>query len=261
MKLTARQTLVHLYHSWRNRLGLPVDYADFEFDRAKAALDWQNIPAQRIRSVAALLDTDEAEVSGYVAEAEQIEAPGSRYSGPERFEGVGSPMGRTDRITLYALVRASKPAVAVETGTAAGASSLYILRAFEANERGFLHSIDAAKTRTNIGSLVPPDLRQRAKFHVGDSLDVLKQKLSDIGPIDLFLHDSRHHYAHMMAEFNWALRHAGPQCVLASHDVLLTNAWAHFLRKGKISQSDVVKNLGFCLLNKRSIYRGHAFRG
>jgi predicted O-methyltransferase YrrM len=251
MTLKARKTLLHLYHRWRNRLGLPVDYADFEFDRAKAALDWQSIPAQRIRSVAALLDTDEAEVSGYVTEAEQIEAPNTRYSEPERFEGVGSPMGRTDRITLYALVRALKPAVTVETGTAAGAAALYMLRAFELNGGGRLFSIDASADRTNVGSLIPAGLRHRVEFFAGDSIAVLHDELGDLGAVDLFLHDSRHRYDHMTAEFEWALAHCSGRSVLASHDVLMGNAWAHFLKRNRnwVRNSSVVKNLGFCLLD------------
>ena len=117
------------------------------------------------------------------------------------------PMGEFDRKTLYAAVRATKPNIVVETGTAAGASSTFVLAALEKNGRGYMHSIDHSDTSENVGILIPEELRSRNKLHSGDSLALLPSLLPEIGPIDFFIHDSHHSYDHMMAEYELALQH------------------------------------------------------
>lgn len=85
------------------------------------------------------------------------------------------------------------------------------------------------------------------RFHLGDSLAILPRLFAEIGPIDLFLHDSHHAYAHMMAEYEIALRHVQPGGVLASHDVLHSNAWRHFLRRHRIERFAEIRNFGVCI--------------
>ena len=58
-------------------------------------------------------------------------------------------MGEFDRKTLYAAVRATKPNIVVETCTAAGASSTFVLAALEKNGRGYMHSIIRTRPRTS----------------------------------------------------------------------------------------------------------------
>ena len=51
----------------------------------------------------------------------------------------------------------------------------------------------------------------------------------------------------MMAEYELALRHLKPGGILASHDVLHSNAWRHFLRRHGIERSAEIRNFGVCI--------------
>ena len=248
MKLSPSQQLIRIYHRILDRLGLPVDYRHFEFEAQKASLPWSEIADLRIAALSRVLDVSAEEVAGFVEEAEEIEAETDHRVDPDGFTGVGKPMGRTDRITLYAATRVVRPRIAVETGTAAGAAALYLLTAMERNGQGELHSIDISQDRANVGRLVPESLRHRIQFYAGDSLQVLGDALADLECVDLFLHDSRHRYRHMMAEFDWALTHTCGRSLLCSHDVLMGNAWSHFTRRPSVLRSAVVKNFGFCVI-------------
>src|SRR2546421_5795229 len=110
---------------------------------------------------------------------------------------------------LYAVVRAAKPRVIVETGVASGLSSAHILRALAANGTGTLHSIDLPNVqefsvlpegRTS-GWIVPDSLRSRWKLQIGDSRELLPRLLASLDRVDLFLHDSDHSYENMSFEF------------------------------------------------------------
>lgn len=251
MQLTVKQRLIHLKHWFKNILGLPVNYTHFEFVAAKAKLNWDAIPTQRLKVLAHVLDSSPEDLKRYVHEAENIFVQEKEDSNTIDFHGVGSPMGRTDRITLYAAVRAAKPKVVVETGTAAGASSVYILHALEKNGLGQLHSIDAAQDRANVGRLIPENLKGRLHLYNGDSLSVLNKVFSTNDYVDFFVHDSLHEYHHMMAEYRWAYRHTNKKSILCSHDVLMSNVWNHFIKKQKINKFGIVKNFGVCLIENK----------
>jgi len=55
---------------------------------------------------------------------------------------IGGSISYEAGILLYAMVRALKPEVVVETGVANGVSSSFILKALDRNSRGRLYSID-----------------------------------------------------------------------------------------------------------------------
>jgi predicted O-methyltransferase YrrM len=159
-------------------------------------------------------------------------------------------MGKTDRITLYAAVRVSKPKVVIETGTAAGASATYILEALEKNGEGCLYSVDIAHKDEVIGRLIPDRLRSRVHIRTGNSLLVLPELLDEVGSVDFFLHDSLHTYVHMMEEYEMVFRYMNAGGAVCSHDVLLTNAWKHFTTQHGLHKQGMVKNLGICLIEK-----------
>jgi hypothetical protein len=102
---------------------------------------------------------------------------------------------------LYVTVRVHKPALMVEAGVANGHSTSLILAAMEANGEGRLVSIDIDP---RVGALVADGSRQRWDLRVmeGGSLPKeLRDNLSDLTDIDLFLHDSNHDYRWMEREF------------------------------------------------------------
>ena len=246
--LNWKQQSIRLRHAIANLLGWPVDYEPFEFRHRKERLDWSRIPEERIRLLSGLFNTPEEQVRLWVTEAEALQAPEKEDPDQEWFAGVGSPMGRTDRITLYTAVRAFQPECIVETGTGAGSAALYMLTAMEKNEKGRLLSIDATPDPRHIGCLVPERLKPRMTTYSGKSLDILPQLTGDAKDVDFFLHESSHTYAVMTAEFEWAFKQIKGRGVITSHDVLMTNAWDHFVKRHDLSQNGMVKNLGLVMV-------------
>ncbi|MBV8818309.1 MAG: class I SAM-dependent methyltransferase [Acidobacteriaceae bacterium] len=146
---------------------------------------------------------------------------------------------------LYAVVRATTPAVVVETGVFHGVSSTYILRAMELNGSGKLISIDLPATTEDVarestdrmqstllprgkgpGWIIPDSLRKRQELRLGDSKDLLPAVLQQ--PIDIFIHDSLHTFEHM----DWEYRRAWPSIraggLLLSDDIFWNPAMHRF---------------------------------
>ena len=231
-------------------LGMPVEFTPLEGHHRKKNFAKDLIRHQQQHGLAELFAIKVEQVERFVEESGALPSLDKRWHRPGRFDGVGTPMGEFDRKTLYAAVRATKPNIVVETGTAAGASSTFVLAALEKNGRGYMHSIDHSDTPENVGILIPEKLRRRNKLHSGDSLALLPSLFREIGPIDFFIHDSHHSYDHMTAEYELALQHLRPGGVIASHDVLYCNAWEHFVRKHRISRVQAVRNFGLCVVDR-----------
>ncbi len=109
------------------------------------------------------------------------------YDGKPRF-------GR--RIAWYALVRATRPSIVIETGTDVGLGSLVLAAALLRNEAGQLITIDNS---TYSGGLIGGDYAGVVTKVIGDSIAVLEQQSESV---DLFIHDSFHTYDHECAELD-----------------------------------------------------------
>jgi predicted O-methyltransferase YrrM len=140
-------------------------------------------------------------------------------------------MGELDCATLYALTRWHRPSVVVESGGYVGMSSAFILKAL-ADERltnAKLYSIEWNQDCDH-GVLIPDELRAQFIPLSGNVEDFVNR--SELpSSVDMFLHDSSHHYHHMLWEFRefWTgLRDGG---LLVSHDVHLNAAFAEFVAK------------------------------
>ena len=140
---------------------------------------------------------------------------------------------------LYAVVRAFKPEVIVETGVASGISSAHILRALAANGSGTLYSIDLPNVQQHSGLpegrtsgwIVPDSLRGRWKLRLGDTWKLLPELLGTLDRVDLFLHDSDHSYEAMIFEFEQAFPRLEQGGLLLSDDTHLHTAWDDFCAK------------------------------
>lgn len=147
----------------------------------------------------------------------------------ELHERLRTALGRQDRTGRalvgrragwYALVRAIKPCVVLETGTHAGMGSAVLARALEKNasdgdQQGHLWTFDLTSAA---GSAIPEFLRSWVTFVDGDVRDSLPRTVSRLpGAIDLMIHDSDHSYDHELFEFQTV----GPY--LADRGVLLTD--------------------------------------
>jgi predicted O-methyltransferase YrrM len=106
---------------------------------------------------------------------------------------------------LYLIPRISRPETVIETGVWHGVSSFALLSALEKNGCGILASIDLPpmdpKTRVEVGSAVPAQLRGRWRLTKGSARAVLPSILSELSHCDLFVHDGEHTYTNMMFEF------------------------------------------------------------
>lgn len=160
-----------------------------------------------------------------------------------RKKAVGSmKYARLDRIALYCIVRLQQPKVVVETGVKWGESSLFILEALKKNGSGHLYSFDAGidvaggqypwpDTADEVGFLVGPPHEDRWTLVIGDAVEEMEETLPDVGPVDLFYHDSLHTYEYMMAEFETVLPYMADGGLLVSEDIDENDAWTQFLAR------------------------------
>ena len=103
-------------------------------------------------------------------------------------------IGTGGALLLYGATRAMDCAQIVETGVADGYSSFYILHALQRNGCGRLVSCDIS---ANAGGILTPEEREAWTLKVldpGSPKRALLSALDQVGPIDVFVHDSDHSY-------------------------------------------------------------------
>lgn len=141
-------------------------------------------------------------------------------------------------VNYYALIREVKPKVIIETGTADGCSTSWILSAMHKNNQGLLLSIDIPPQKgkltmnsslsvDNVGYLIPHPYRNRWKYHAGDAKELLPKLLIE-NDVDIFIHDSLHTRTHMLFEYNCARALMRPNTIIISHDILWNKAFFSF---------------------------------
>lgn len=178
----------------------------------------------------------------FLQDLETQVAPVAEFT-TKRFESVYDL--RFYRIAFYALVRALRPATFVETGVMHGLSSAFILKAMARNGHGRLVSVDLPSypetgpaNTDGIGAVLPkgrqpgwsvPDaLRARWDLHLGDSLALLPELLSQLGTVDVFCHDSDHRYEVMWGELQLGWGHLVPGGLLVCDNVDHCHAFFDF---------------------------------
>jgi hypothetical protein len=147
-------------------------------------------------------------------------------------------------VAIYGLVRERCPELIVETGTAAGSLTSFMLAALDRNNRGELVSIDipavAGKLTMDIG--VPADeagyhiadaFRGRWKYVVGDAKLVLPGLLAERS-CQIFVHDSLHTRTHMAFEYAVARALLAPDTLILSDDIGWNNAFFDFCAMNQI---------------------------
>jgi cephalosporin hydroxylase len=144
-------------------------------------------------------------------------------------------------ITIYyALVREIQPQCLVETGTAQGSLTGFLLAALARNGKGTLYSIDippnAGKltmditvTASEVGYFIPVAYRSRWNYIEGDAKIHLARLMSEV-EVDWFIHDSLHTRTHMLFEYEVARALMPEKAVIVSDDILWNNSFCDFLR-------------------------------
>jgi predicted O-methyltransferase YrrM len=137
----------------------------------------------------------------------------------------------------YILCRARKPQVVVETGVANGVTSTFILQALEVNGSGELHSIDlpplAVYDGSEVGSLIPQNLRHRWRLNLGSSRRLLPPLAERLGKIDMFVHDSLHSYHNVRREMRVASKKLAQDGIMVVDNVAGNSAFPEWVRKHK----------------------------
>ena len=146
------------------------------------------------------------------------------------------PLGK--RLGWYALVRALRPRLIIETGVHDGLGTLVLLRALERNGE------DGAR-----GRLVSFDVNPAAGWLVGEdpswefrreaSQQGLPGVLSRGQPVDMFIYDGWHSYEHERDELQLVAPHLSPAGVLLSDDAQVTSALADVCVARELSFSAV----------------------
>jgi hypothetical protein len=132
---------------------------------------------------------------------------------------------------VWCLTRHLNARKVVETGVAHGVTSRFVLEALTRNVGGgHLWSIDLPpqlhpEIHSEIGIAVGHGLRDRWTYITGSSRRRLPDLLADIGPIDLFVHDSAHTTDNVLFE--------------------MRQAWASLRPGGAIVADDIDLNWGF----------------
>lgn len=103
------------------------------------------------------------------------------------------------RLGWYALVRATRPRIVLETGVDRGLGTAVLAAAMRRNAaEGFPGLVHATDIVPECGHLLSDAGRRFCRIHLGDSVETLK-KFTE--PVDLFLHDSDHREEYEWAEF------------------------------------------------------------
>lgn len=161
-------------------------------------------------------------------------------------DGITGKIGKEDARNLYKFIREEKPSTVVETGVCNGYSTAVILKALDENGSGQLYSIDLPDfgeedeeiwdekggwiipSSEEPGWLVDEKLRENWELILGNSNEELPKLLSELGEIDVFIHDSEHSYQTMMLEYCVAWRYLKKDGKLISDDVSSNNAFKQF---------------------------------
>lgn len=165
-----------------------------------------------------------------------------------RKKPLPQPQGWT--ALLYVMIRHIKPKIIVETGVFDGISSAFILKALNKNKYGTLVSIDRPAYHEIQGStdfmpfhllphnkepgwLVPKNLLSRWQLHKIKNVRGLKEVISRIRKVDLFIHDSLHTYGHMHWEMSVAWKKMKKNGLLFVDDIFCNSAFSDFCKHKK----------------------------
>jgi hypothetical protein len=151
----------------------------------------------------------------------ELETKGIRV-GPESFKGWNDGDAGLVR-AIWCLTRHLRPRNVVETGVAHGVTSRFILEALERNGAGHLWSIDHPPLEhvwhKQIGIAVGGRYPARWSYVKGSSKLRLPHIISELGEIDLFVHDSLHSERNVRFELDLAWSALRPGGALIVDDI------------------------------------------
>lgn len=216
---------------------------------------WQQPPSYNLQDwdeiIQGLEESLETKLDGFLNESALADVEGKVHQRTQEmieqelpFFHLPSNAAFTLARLCYALTRAVKPAIVLETGVAYGVTSAFFLKAIEVNGHGRLHSVDLPYLKQGAdqtGILIPETLKQHWQLHRGVSRRVLPQILPQVGKVDIFIHDSLHTYMNMRREFRLVAPYLKPRSIVMSDDVESNCAFGEWVTQSKPNFSAVMK--------------------
>ena len=130
------------------------------------------------------------------------------------------------RIGWYAVTRAVKPRLVVETGVASGLGSCVLAAALKRNgDEGFIGRYIGTDINPQAGVLFQEPYRALGEVRYGDSIATLEQL---DGPIDLFINDSDHSRAYEAAEYEVVKKKLRDNAIMLGDNAHATDALLEF---------------------------------
>lgn len=187
-----------------------------------------------------------------------------QMTGREGMGGIGLDIAQD----YYAVTRKVEPKTIIETGVCNGVSTLALLLAIRENEQGKLYSIDyplradesleefrqetfqdyggaAIPSDKDPGWIIPTELRSQWDLTIGKSQRELPQLVTELGSIDLFIHDSEHSHPCMMFEYELAYEWLTDSGLILSDDITWNDAFDIFTEVREPKYGKISNNVGY----------------
>jgi len=133
------------------------------------------------------------------------------------------------RIGWYAIVRATRPAVVIETGVDKGLGSCVLTAALKRNaEEGCHGRYYGTDINPKAGYLLQAPYDRHGEIVYGDSIESLKKIDS---PIDLFINDSDHSMDYEMREFETVAEKLSPTAIVLGDNSHFSDKLINFANK------------------------------
>ena len=187
-------------------------------------------------SLASLLRKDYADISGYFHEIETDAEFASHirrlwFDHPERNRTDEAPLvGR--RMVWYAIARATKPRIIVETGVDQGMGAVVLCAALARNAlEGKPGQYFGTDINREAGYFLQSSYASYGQVLYGDSLGSLNTMAETI---DLFINDSDHSESYELAEYELIKTKISPSAILLGDNSHVTSKLAEFsMREGR----------------------------
>jgi predicted O-methyltransferase YrrM len=148
----------------------------------------------------------------------------------------------------YMACRMLQPEIVIETGTAYGITSAFLLSALRENGGGRLISIDLPPMGRDadrfVGHFIPEDLRSSWQLIRGSSSQHLSGLLTRTGHVNMFVHDSLHTYRNMIREFDSVCAHLSRPGIVVADDIDGNSAFAELIDRRKPAYAGVIREPG-----------------
>lgn len=130
----------------------------------------------------------------------------------------------------------TKPEAVIETGVAHGVTSRVVLEALNVNERGHLWSVDLPhpfnhQLHTQIGIAVTDSCQARWSYVKGSSKQRLPRLVTQVGGLQVFVHDSLHTARNTLFEMSQAAKVMAVGGVMLVDDISTHGGFTAFARR------------------------------